>query len=231
MLDIEPEVCNTDIITVQDASNQAFGADLIVPICPDEAFKHGGSRLGAGRPRIIGPRPWDVQGISRSTYDRRIKPLLPAQISYAEDRLRWYCVHTAYGAEKAVNKALVDAGFETLFPQEWVPPVAARRTEAGRAIQATSEHLVPLLQCYIFVRFLRSDNSWRKITKTRIKGVDRVLSSSSEWPTPIPDAQISNMRKQLGADDILYPERAVDAVAVKKEWVGLAEALSRLNVL
>lgn len=32
----------------------------------------GGPRPGAGRPRIQGPRPWDIEGISRSTWYQRV---------------------------------------------------------------------------------------------------------------------------------------------------------------
>lgn len=182
-----------------------------------------------GRPPITTERPWDTQGISRRTYYARLKPALPTQISYVTDQPRWFCVVTEYGTEDRLNKSIQAIGFETLYPRRWVAPVEAHRTSSGRAIQATSARLIALLPRYLLVRFDRSDTTWRQIAT--MSGVERVIGSSPEWPTPIPDAQIAKLRQGLASDDVLYPDRAPDAEAVKKRWVDMATALQALQIV
>lgn len=46
--------------------------DLDETIEPKKRNGHGGVRKGAGRPRIEEPRPWDIEGVSRSTYYLRV---------------------------------------------------------------------------------------------------------------------------------------------------------------
>lgn len=177
-----------------------------------------------GRPRITTERPWDVQGISRSTYYARIKPALPAQISYPVEPVRWFCIRLPYltddGAQR-VNEYIQGMGFETFFPREWVPPVAAHRTDAGRAIPARTEHRVPLLRSYALVRFDRTDQSWRDLAR-----FGQILGSP-EWPTPIPDGDIAKLRAGLDDDGVLYPD-APETVTTgaKKRWVGMLDALA-----
>lgn len=167
-------------------------------------FAHGGARPGAGR---------------------KPKPLLPFAISYATDTPRWFCIRTEHGAETAVDVAIRKEGFETFFPMCWVPPVAAHVTSSGRAIQATSERLVPLLRSYALARFDRSDPSWRRIASLR--GVERIFGTSPEWPTPIPDSQISKLREGLGANGVLYPPKQTETDSGKKRWTDMATALLR----
>jgi transcription antitermination factor NusG len=167
-------------------------------------FTHGGVRSGAGR---------------------KPKPLAPTQISYAVDTPRWYCVRTDYGAETAVDMAIRTAGFETLYPMEWVPPVAARRTVDGRAIPARSERLEPLLPRYLLVRFDRSNPSWRFIPT--MAGVERVFSTHPERPTPIPDRDIDDLQKTLAPNGVKYPDADPEPAArTKKRWVNMLEALA-----
>ena len=33
----------------------------------------GEAKRGRGRPRILGPRPWDLEGISKSTWHRNLR--------------------------------------------------------------------------------------------------------------------------------------------------------------
>jgi hypothetical protein len=33
----------------------------------------GEAKRGRGRPRILGPRPWDIDGISKSTWHRNLR--------------------------------------------------------------------------------------------------------------------------------------------------------------
>lgn len=186
-------------------------------------FSHGGPRVNSGgaRPNCGGPQP----GSGRP---RKIQPIAPTQISYAVDTPRWYCVRTDYGAETAVDMAIRTAGFETLYPMEWVPPVAARRTADGRAIPARSERLEPLLPRYLLVRFDRSNPSWRFIPT--MAGVERVFSTHPERPTPIPDRDVEDLRKTLAPNGVRYPDADPEPAArTKKRWVGMLEALASMQ--
>lgn len=175
-----------------------------------------------GRPRITTERPWDAQGISRSTYYERLKPE-PVTVPEPEP-LRWFCVRTEYAAEVTADMAIRTAGFETLFPLLWVPPTAARLTAEGRAIPAKSERLAPLLPRYLMVRFVRTNPTWRAICTMR--GVERIFSTHPERPTPIPDRDIEALREGLAPNGALYPPKKPErGKSAKKRWVDMATAL------
>lgn len=179
------------------------------------AASWGGPRANSGGPRVNsgGYRP----GAGRKS---KPKPIAPA--SY--DAPRWFCVRTEYGAETQVDVAIRTAGFETLYPKMWIPPVAARRTESGRAIPATSERIVALLTSYTFVRFNIANPSWRRIATMR--GVSCILSSSPERPIPIPDVEIASLRATLAPNDCKYPDADPEPAArVKKRWVSMLDGL------
>lgn len=179
------------------------------------------SKRGGPRPGFGGPQPGS--GRPRKLIIAPIRP------TYAADgNLRWFCIRLPYLSDEAaldVDTAIRNSGFETFYPKVWVPPVAAHRTAAGRAIQARSERLVPLLRSYALVRFDRTTPSWR-----RLAAFGQVMGAA-EWPTPIPDADIARMRKGLAANDCLYPpalpERATEA---KRKWVDMATALLSLQM-
>lgn len=178
----------------------------------------GGARANSGgaRPNCGGPQP----GSGR--------PRKMPQVAYAPSELRWFCVRTEHGGETHADRAIRGAGFQTLYPLLWVPPVAARRTELGRAIPATSERLVPLLPNYTFVRFDASDPSWRHISTMR--GVSCILSSAPERPIPIPDVEIENLRATLAPNGCKYPDADPEPAArVKKRWVSMLDGLAERN--
>lgn len=205
MLDTAPDSCQIAIIT---ASVPQFGADMPCASHGENRalikFTHGGYRPGAGR------KP-------------KTAPLAPTS------ELRWYCVRTDYGAETRADMAIRTAGFQTLYPLLWVAPVAARRTELGRAIPATSERLVPLLPTYLLVRFDRADPSWRRIPTLR--GVERLFSTHPERPTAIPDRDITELTRDLAPNGCLYPAALPErAIAAKRKWVDMATALLSLQM-
>lgn len=198
--------CQYDIIT---APVPQFGTEMpCASHCETSGeikFTHGGSRPGAGRPRK--PQP-----IAPAVYD-----------------LRWFCVRTEYKAENAADHAIRTAGFTTLLPLLCIPPVAARHTEAGRAIPATSSRLVPLLSSYLFVQFNAHDPSWRHIATMR--GVSCIISAAPERPIPIPDAQIDYLRASLDPNGCKYPDSDAEQEVVdkvKKRWVAMLDGLAGL---
>lgn len=214
MIDIARNVCQFDVIT---APVPQFGTEM-------PCASHGdklppiSSKWGGYRPNSGGPRA--NSGGARPGAGRKPKPAATSEPS----ELRWFCIRTEYGAETHVDTAIRSAGFETLYPLLWVAPVAARRTESGRSIPATSERLVPLLSSYTFVRFNVTDPSWRHIATMR--GVACILSSSPERPIPIPDVQIVSLRKTLAPNDCKYPDADPEPAArVKKRWVSMLDGL------
>lgn len=223
MLDTDANPCQSDVITVAVSSKGGTGAVVSAPLSDRTTNPRG-------RPRITTARPWDIQGISRSTYYERIRPALPPTIpAYVPEVPRWYCVRTEYGAEISADMAIRTAGFTTLFPLLWVPAVAARRTELGRAIPATPERLIPLLPRYLLVRFNRADPSWRRICTMR--GVERLFSTHPERPTSIPDSDVAELTRDLAPNGCLYPPAVPErAVAAKRRWVDMATALTAMQV-
>jgi transcription antitermination factor NusG len=215
MLDNDANPCQTPEIT---APVPEFG---IAETCASHG-ENDRTENRRGRPRITTERPWETQGISRSTYYER---LLKAPVTYAEvEPLRWFCVRTSYGDELHADVAIRTAGFDTFFPLLWVAPTASRLTDAGRAVPAKSERLVPLLPRYLLVRFVRTDPSWRAICTMR--GVERVFSTHPERPTPIPDKHIEALREGLAPNGVLYPPKKPErGKSAKKRWVDMATAL------
>lgn len=202
MVDISGNPCQYEIIT---APVPQFGTEMpCASHCGTHGeikFTHGGYRPGAGRK----PKP---------------TPIAPA--SY--DTPRWFCVRTEYGCETQVDVAIRGAGFETLYPLLWIPPVVAGRTELGRATPATSERLVPLLPRYVLVRFNVADPKWRYIPT--MPGVERLFSMSPERPSPIPDKDVALLRQGLAANLTLYPAAVPEPAArVKKRWVSMLDGL------
>lgn len=196
MLDTDLDLCQSDSITAPVPFDQE-------PAPCSAATETDRTKNRRGRPRITSERPWQAEGISRSTYYERLKPAAPTQISYAIDEPRWYCIRTEFGAEITADMAIRTAEFETFFPMLWIAPLPARRTEMGRLMPAQSERLVPLFRRYIFARFLRSDPSWRRIATMR--GVERIFSTSPTTPIPVPDVAIDIVRKQCHPNGVVYP--------------------------
>ncbi len=220
MVDNDADVCQVSTITVPVSSNEETSAGLFV----SDAGRTTNPR---GRPRITTERPWDAQGVSRSTYYERIKPTLPVQMSTITEPFRWFCIRLTFlpddGPTK-VNQAIRNMGFETFFPCEWLPPVAAHRTAAGRAIPAKSERIVPLLRTYALVRFDRTATQWRELA------VFGQIMGAPEWPTPIPDQDIVEMRKTLAPNDVQYPPKVGTTHGAKRRWVSFAAGLSQMEI-
>jgi transcription antitermination factor NusG len=213
MLDIDANPCQSDVITVAVSSKGGTGAVVSMSAIVPLISKWGGPRANSG-----GSRP----GAGR-------KPKPPTIPAYTPEVPRWYCVRTEYGAEISADMAIRTAGFTTLFPLLWVPAVAARRTELGRAIPATPERLIPLLPRYLLVRFNRADPSWRRICTMR--GVERLFSTHPERPTSIPDSDVAELTRDLAPNGCLYPPAVPErAVAAKRRWVDMATALTAMQV-
>lgn len=199
--------CATQESAPESCLDNAVGSATVVE---KKTSNRGGPRPGFGGPQPGSGRP------------RKLS--IPTRPTYAAETPRWYCVRTEYRAETQVDVAIRSAGFETLYPKMWVPPVAARRTESGRAIPATSERLVALLTSYTFVKFNIANPSWRHIATMR--GVSCILSAAPERPIPIPDAEIASLRATLAPNDCKYPEADPEPAArVKKRWVSMLDGL------
>lgn len=209
-----PDLCLGNAVVSADAGSPETSSSKRGGARPNS----GGPRANSGgaRPNCGGPQPGS--GRPRKIFSAPV---------YAEPALRWYCVRTEYGAETDVDVAIRNAGFETFYPLLWVPPVAARRSEAGRAIPATSERMIPLLPRYLMVRFDRSLLDWRHICTMR--GVERLFSTHPERPIPIPQRDIDALRITLAPNGALYPMAMAVTVGAKRKWTNMVEALKSLQ--
>ncbi len=209
MLDTDASPCEKASLTVPVFSFEETDAAQVVSEGGEKTSNRGGPRPGLGGPQPGSGRPRKVPQIC-------IVPEI--------EPIRWFCVRTEYAAEITADMAIRNAGFETLFPLIWVAPVGAHRSADGRSIPARSERLVPLLPRYLLVRFCRTDSSWRDICTMR--GVERIFSAHPERPTPIPDKDIDDLRRDLAPNGVLYPPKAPErAKNAKKRWVDMATAL------
>jgi transcription antitermination factor NusG len=128
------------------------------------------------------------------------------------DRLRWYCIRTSQGMEAAVEQSLKDAKFATFLPYAFVAETAARITDHGRTIPSRPAHFIPLFSRYLFVRFSRSENSWRYIPTMPF--VENLLNSGPTSPTPVPDRAIEQMRSQCDDANVMLPPEGADDRAI-----------------
>lgn len=135
-----------------------------------------------GRPRITIERPWETQGISRSTYYERLSPKTP--ITYAADTPLW-CVIAFWGqAELSATTELTRIGYETCMPM-----VAIRRQDP---VLTSLWHTirVPLFPGYGFIRLSQSE-SREPITATR--GIREVLRRPDGRAASVPDLLIEKL--------------------------------------
>src|SRR6185437_5687445 len=164
----------------------------------------GGPRVNSGGPRANsgGPRP--NSGGSRPGAGRKRKPLtLPPPLIQPTAGLRWHVLVTQRGADTQVATAVRDLGFAGLCLQRLIPESLARKRSDGRPMPPMPAHLSPVLPGYQFVAFDVADPSWRAITQ--IRGVDRILGSGPERPTPIPDGSIEALQAQADERGVIMP--------------------------
>ena len=144
----------------------------------------GGARIGAGRPRN-----------------------LPTQ-SEPFDILRWYCVHTNYGADLTADIEIRLAGFVLFAPTIWKAATPMRRDASGSVRPAKPDRIVPMFPRHMFVRFSLADPEWRLIRA--LPGVDCIYSGAAGFagmPVAVPDAAIELIYKLPGfaPNGCLYP--------------------------
>jgi transcription antitermination factor NusG len=136
--------------------------------------------------------PWQVQGISRATWYRRSRPIIPAEPITGEHR--WYCVRTALGGERRASIDIGEAGFDVFAPTEWRPAECARRYTNGSVRPARPARVVSLFRRYIFVKFNRADPSWAGINKHEMPSVAYIVGATPEQPMPLPDHVLDVIR-------------------------------------
>ena len=160
----------------------------------------GGARPGSGpktkkiadarTPENSGRSLESGQGISLETQAKLEAP-------------RWYCVRTGHGAEITADIEIRLAGFTLFAPTVWKPATKPRRLTNGAIQPGKPDRIVPLFPRYLFVRFHRLDDPWRRIRSLR--GVEAILSSTPESPIAVPDAAIEAIRGQCAPNGCIYP--------------------------
>lgn len=96
---------------------------------------------------------------------------------------RWYCVQAKQHCEFMAVRMLKTGGYEPLMLTEVVTRTSAYNVKR--------ECTVSLFGSYFFVPFDVELDNWRPITNTY--GVKRILSSTPESPTPIPDGVVEQL--------------------------------------
>ena len=116
-------------------------------------------------------------------------------------------MRTAHGAEITADIEIRLTGFELFAPTVWKPATLPRRLANGAMQPGKPDRIVPLFPRYLFVRFRRLADPWRRIRSLR--GVETILSSTPESPIAVPDAAIEAIRGQCAPNGCIYPpERA-----------------------
>src|SRR6185437_9558110 len=156
----------------------------------------GGPRANSGGPRANsgGPRP--NSGGRRPGAGRKRKPLVqPPPLIPPFIGTRWYAIEVRRGSDFAVAAELHKIGIPHLLLLRMVPERGARaRGDGRRPAPPTPAHYAPVLPRYLFSAFDVAEPSWRAIAT--LQGVVRILGSSPERPTPIPDAAIEALQAQ-----------------------------------
>lgn len=140
-------------------------------------FGHGGRRPGAGRK--------------------------PTPIPQRPDEPRWYCVRTLWGQDIHADIAIRQSGFEVFAPTIWKPPSPARRLANGAMRPAREARIQPLFPRYLFARFSVTEPGWRAIRG--LPGVEAILSSTPESPTPVPETALGAVRSLCAPNGCVYP--------------------------
>jgi len=138
---------------------------------------HGGRRFGAGRK--------------------------PVELQQPPDEPRWYCVRALWGQDIRADMAIRHAEFEVFAPTLWKPPSPARRLPNGTLRPASGPRIQPLFPRYLFARFSVADPNWRTIRG--LPGVEAILSSTPESPTPVPEPALEAVRGLCAPNGCVYP--------------------------
>jgi transcription antitermination factor NusG len=117
--------------------------------------------------------------------------------------MRWYCVRTAFGRELLADTEIRLAGFEVFAPTLWKPATLARRLANGASRPALPDRIVPLFPRYLMARFHRSVDAWTRIRA--LPGVDCILGTNHETPTPVSDDAIALIRSRCMPNGCIYP--------------------------
>lgn len=128
------------------------------------------------------------------------KPKLPVAPS-RPDIERWYCVRCDHGAEATADIEIRLAGFTLFAPTVWVPARPARR-DGPYMRPARPCHVELLFPRYAFVAFRRTDD-WQVIRD--LPGVDYILGTAPDSPSPMPDHAIQCIRSVCELNDCQYP--------------------------
>lgn len=142
-------------------------------------FGHGGARPGSG------PKPRAA-----------VIPSAPLDLA------RWYCVRCHPGEDLTADIEIRLAGFELFAPTLWKPATAARRD--GASIRpARPDRIESLFPTYMFVRFKRFSDDWRRIYA--LTGVDYILGFGPNAPSAMPDRVIEAVRNLCAPNGCIYP--------------------------
>jgi transcription antitermination factor NusG len=140
--------------------------------------------------------------MSRSAWYRRTRPQPePPEPHARPDIERWYCVRTDYGAESTADIEIRMAGITLFAPTIWVPARPARR-DGPYMRPARPCHVDLLFPRYMFAQFRRADD-WQVIRD--LPGVDYILGTAPDSPSPMPDDAIHRVRAVCEANDCQYP--------------------------
>ena len=107
---------------------------------------------------------------------------------------QWFVIWTASHCERLVQEQLRSAGFDAFLPmvKTWSRQRGAQRTIA-----------VPMFAGYVFVRCGMNKRSYIDIVKLR--GVVRLLGEAWDRLTPVPDDEISTIRRIVETDVPVFP--------------------------
>lgn len=160
-----------------------------------------------GRPRITTERPWDIQGISRSTYYERLKPIMPTQISYAPSVPVW-CVIAFWGqAEVSATTELSRSGYETCMPLRAIRRQDPVLTSMWHTVR------VPLFSGYGFIRIAQSES---REPINAIRGVREILRRPDGKAAWVSDTLIAKLIEDAPAR-LELPKEHGPVIAVKSK--------------
>jgi transcription antitermination factor NusG len=122
--------------------------------------------------------------------------------------LPWFCLRTFPKGESLAIFFITALGYVTVRPTILLPATRSRQPWRS-GVRRTA-----MFPCYLFVAFDVGDPSWRRIATQ--PGVQRLLGSSPERPTPIPPwfVQTPTGQQTYTVEDLmLRPQEALDALA------------------
>jgi transcriptional antiterminator NusG len=147
---------------------------------------------------------------------RSLKPLAPSLgdlVSEPDNQCTvigdWYVVNVEPRCEDMVREGIHGAGLVPFFP---MVPTEQRH---GRGKMRLVER--PVFPGYGFVRGMRNDVAWHKVTSTR--GVHRVLANINGLPMPVTEREIETIK--------LYVTTRIEAIDEARKLVELAELAKR----